>query len=241
MRPPQGALHAAAAVTIVLAAVAALVLVSAGPDLAEPGAVDVPVRFRPCLRGAPAPPPGPVRRFFNSSLYMDVAPRARSAALWLKQTRFLHGCHPDRCAVADMGAGHMELKRALAKEGLEALAEYLPVDIESRHNGTVVCDLNALQFPFAELAGKERVAFAFLGSFDYVLSKVDVLRATALFGRSVVLLQYRARERLVRPEYMWVTPFSESDFGYVCLLLGCSFELTSKPGAEVMTRHHPAP
>ncbi|KAH8051411.1 hypothetical protein JL721_11156 [Aureococcus anophagefferens] len=62
--------------------------------------------------------------------------------------------------------------------------------------GAVLCDVNRLEFPFLLAPGEARdgvAAFAFLGSFEYVLDKQTVLRLCRMHRGAHAVFAYNFR------------------------------------------------
>jgi hypothetical protein len=74
--------------------------------------------------------------------------------------------------IVDMGSGLLSLKAVLPEQERH---RYIPVDVVERvpGSGTVVCNTNLHEFPL--FLNEKVAAFAFLGSFEYVLDKMTVL------------------------------------------------------------------
>lgn len=148
------------------------------------------------------------RTFFNSPEFMNVTDRAAGAVALLKRdsrtftTRLAQtavGSQPP--AIVDMGAGLHALSNHLPPG-----FAYVPVDSVTRvHNDghqTLICDLNRRQFPFINAPV---AAYAFLGSFEYILDKLGVLHQCRKY-EAPIIMQYLVRRTIKTPTIHWVAP-----------------------------------
>lgn len=106
--------------------------------------------------------------------------------------------------VADMGCGTMHLKRHLRPE-----QTYIPVDIVSRGEGSIVCDFNKQSPPLLDVP-----AMACLGVLEYLHDPAAFLRATAAHY-DVAVISYAATDTEKplknRRSHGWVNDFSAAD------------------------------
>lgn len=90
--------------------------------------------------------------FFHGTAFMKYEPRAICALEMLRALGVFEPCRAPGaklCAVVDLGAGHMSALHVLqtTMKMSRRVVQYVPVDYFKRHAQTVVCDLNALEFP----------------------------------------------------------------------------------------------
>ncbi len=116
--------------------------------------------------------------------------RARQAGLLI----------PPGSVVIDLGCGRMALQRFLPAD-----CRYIPCDLVSRDQRTVVCDFNAGSFPDAEAASADVVAV--LGVLEYIFDPHAFLFHLRQWQRPVVL-SYCATEAVGNREH-------RRDFGWV--------------------------
>lgn len=109
---------------------------------------------------------------------------------------------PDK-VVIDIGAGFAGLRHVIRN------ASYLAVDSLRRVDPSVPfarCDINALQFPFVPREQHGQVTFAFLGSFEYIIDKVSVLRLIHYMRGHVIMHYLVGKHSNVNSEAVrWVT------------------------------------
>lgn len=60
----------------------------------------------------------------------------------------------------------MMTKTVLEREELLGVTNYIPVNVVPRYSETVLCDLNAMQFPFDIIPRVGKFAFLFLWSIE---------------------------------------------------------------------------
>jgi hypothetical protein len=90
--------------------------------------------------------------------------------------------------IVDLGSGLLALRDALPESERH---RYLPVDLKERvpGSGTVICNLNEFEFPML-VDDVGVAAFTFLGSFEYILDKVTLLRLCRMHpGAHVVMVR----------------------------------------------------
>jgi hypothetical protein len=109
--------------------------------------------------------------------------------------RMLEGC----VSVADVGCGFMGLKRFLAPE-----TRYVPVDVVSRGEGTIVVDLNREPMPPIDVE-----AWAMAGLIEYILDVPALLASLS----GVVVVSYNAVDLCPAPrrQHAWVNDFSVAE------------------------------
>lgn len=105
--------------------------------------------------------------------------------------------------VADMGCGTMHLKRHLRPD-----QTYIPVDIVSRGEGSIVCDFNNETPPLLDVPG-----MACLGVLEYLHDPAAFLKATAAHY-DVAVISYAATDTdkplKNRRSHGWVNDFSSA-------------------------------
>jgi len=151
----------------------------------------------------------------------------------------LSNCKEDnKCLVLDFGAGEMLLNQSIQEHRLSSILNYIPVDVVKRYEQTVVCDLNLLQLPLRFLSPHLDISpspiFAFfLGSFEYVLDKIAILRYLGSFRGLHVILQYNFGRSGKGNGYQWVTPISLADFAEVIEMINGTvvFDAVSMPSS----------
>ena len=106
--------------------------------------------------------------------------------------------------IVDIGSGYQGLRKLLPNKGVI----YTPVDVEERVPGsrTVICNLNKQEFPF--FMGEKVSAFVFLGSFEYILDKMNVLRSCRVKNAHIVM-HYHVGMVDQGKGFSWVAPFSK--------------------------------
>jgi hypothetical protein len=106
--------------------------------------------------------------------------------------------------IVDIGSGYQGLRKLLSSKDVI----YTPVDVEERvpGSGTVICNLNKQEFPF--FTDQKVSAFAFLGSFEYILDKMTALRSCRMKNAHIVM-HYIVGMAKRENSYSWVAPFSK--------------------------------
>ncbi|GBF99825.1 hypothetical protein Rsub_12940 [Raphidocelis subcapitata] len=112
---------------------------------------------------------------------MDVELRARRALVFLRDIGAFAACVPGAkpCAVVDIGAGQESPRNVIQSMGLNV--KYLPVDYKARSEETIVCNLNSIEFPHAQLEGYNVVGFLALGSLEYVIHRWALVASLAMY------------------------------------------------------------
>jgi len=109
----------------------------------------------------------------------------------------LDGRKTNKPAIVDMGAGFHKLREFVPPQ-----FTYVAVDSMVRVSGeTLICDFNRLEFPLLS----EVAAFAFLGSFEYLIDKLSIVRLCRMFNAAIIL-QYNAGMHRVSETFHWVAP-----------------------------------
>ena len=106
--------------------------------------------------------------------------------------------------IVDIGSGYQGLRKLLLSDPVI----YTPVDVEERvpGSGTVICNLNKQEFPF--FMGQKVSAFAFLGSFEYILDKMTALRSCRMRNAHIVM-HYNVGMAKREKAISWIAPFSK--------------------------------
>src|SRR5262245_38486113 len=81
---------------------------------------------------------------------------------WDQRAEVAAGFVPAGSRVLDIGCGRMALSRFLPNGCI-----YQPCDLVARDNRTIVCDLNAGQFPSAQAGGSDVIVM--LGLLEYIV------------------------------------------------------------------------
>jgi hypothetical protein len=152
-------------------------------DVAVPGPA-----FTDCVARGAEPAEGQATVFWSEAdHFVDGAERQHAAAALLLR----HGAHDANGTVVDVGAGRGGLRRFLPPA-----TAYVAADVTGYGIGAVLCDVNRLEFPFLLAPGEARdgvAAFAFLGSFEYVLDKQTVLRLCRMHRGAHAVFAYNFR------------------------------------------------
>lgn len=150
-------------------------------------------------------------KFWNETKFMDIGHRAKYAVRYLEQKGLLQ---KKNGIVVDIGAGYQKMRNELPDH-----IGYAPVDFVERIPGskTSICNLNDNEFPF--FRGKNVVAYTFLGSFEYILDKLLVLRLCR--SRNVpVYMSYIFNGGSRTANFEWVTPLSYDSFSAAAEIAG---------------------
>lgn len=142
-------------------------------------------------------------KFWKETRFMDGLRRAEIAVEILKKKgRF----DSSNVTVVDIGAGNQLMRTVLPKN-----VRYAPVDFKERvpGSGTSICNLNDSQFPF--FSDRKIAAYVFLGSFEYVLDKLLVLRLCRKTNAPVYMV-YHFDSAVKLENFEWVTPLSYDSF-----------------------------
>lgn len=116
--------------------------------------------------------------------FVEAASEGTDTMMWRRRTIAIRKLLGDNIhSVIDVGAGSMSLGRLLNPE-----VRYYPVDYERHCDETLVCDLNAYQFPDIKAD-----AAVLAGILEY-LNDVDWLFDTLAERVSVIVLSYKASE-----------------------------------------------
>jgi hypothetical protein len=125
---------------------------------------------------------------------------------WDRRAKFAADFIPAGSRVLDLGCGRMTLSRLLP-----ANCTYQPCDLVARDTTTIVCDLNAGQFP--EAAARQADVIVMLGVLEYIV-EVDALFTHLRRSNCELVLSYCATEftgHLDRPSLGWINHFSIED------------------------------
>ena len=132
---------------------------------------------------------------------------ARLDPAWDARARRVADYIPAGAAVLDLGCGAMALERFLPDGCL-----YIPCDLVRRDHRTVVCDINAGQYPGAAAARADVVTV--LGVLEYAADPQAFLRCLRQWQRPIVLsycptdaIPDRERRRALG----WITHYSRAD------------------------------
>jgi hypothetical protein len=184
--------------------------------------------FAPCQRSGPSTQLMPA--LFTSPNYMTSATPLIIITI-MQKADFFDGCSGNKCVIVDMGAGMMMFKAALKNMSLYERVLYLPIDYVARFDTTIVCDFNALQFPFEQIPKDyERVAFIFSNSFEYIVNKPAILLAATQFKQSIVILAYHFGTARTSRAVKWVAPLTRFDLAMLCVPLNLQLHLSFQLG-----------
>lgn len=125
---------------------------------------------------------------------------------WDQRAEVAAGFVPAGSRVLDIGCGRMALCRFLPNG-----CNYQPCDLVARDNKTIVCDLNAGQFPSA--AAAEADVIAMLGVLEYVVD-VDALFTHLRHARRDLVLSYCVSDLTTdidRASLGWINHLSLTD------------------------------
>ncbi len=126
--------------------------------------------------------------------------RGSFAPAWAYRAGLAAQMIPAYAKVLDIGCGAMDLERVLP-EG----CQYQPSDLVARDERTIVCDLNAGQFP----DGVEPDVVTMLGVLEYIREPLDLLRKVRALNRPLVC-SYSITDRrpgLDRAAQGWINSF----------------------------------
>ncbi|GBF97819.1 hypothetical protein Rsub_11345 [Raphidocelis subcapitata] len=172
------------------------------------------ISFNPCARAADAPKPQ-AGVYFNSNGSMYGVLRAEKALAFLRGVGAFAPCAAATgakpCALVDIGAGEEAPRGIMKRMGLQHVA-YLPVDYKARSADTIVCNLNNIEFPHAQLGKYNVVGFLFLGSLEYVIHRWALVASLAMYPNAVSVIHYSYGMAYYGDEYAWVAPLLPQHF-----------------------------
>ncbi|EGB03767.1 hypothetical protein AURANDRAFT_67753 [Aureococcus anophagefferens] len=190
---------------------------AAARDVAVPGPA-----FTDCVGRGAEPAEGQATVFWSEAdHFVDGAERQHAAAALLLR----HGAHDANGTVVDVGAGRGGLRRFLPPA-----TAYVAADVTGYGIGAVLCDVNRLEFPFLLAPGEARdgvAAFAFLGSFEYVLDKQTVLRLCRMHRGAHAVFAYHSPTA----RFEWVAPLSFRAFAEAARIAGFDASFFAEPEA----------
>ncbi|GBG00485.1 hypothetical protein Rsub_13304 [Raphidocelis subcapitata] len=168
------------------------------------------IKFNPCQAvkpGARASSP-PANVYFNSNGSMYNILRAQKTLAFLRGIGAFAGCGAGAkpCAVVDIGAGQEAPRLVMKQMGLEHVA-YLPVDYKARSPDTIVCNLNNIEFPHAQLEGYNVVGFLALGSLEYVIHRWALVASLAMYPNTVTVIHYQFGAIYSDQDFAWLWQF----------------------------------
>jgi hypothetical protein len=134
---------------------------------------------------------------------------------WDARAAFAAQFIPAGATVLDLGCGAMALERSLPLG-----ARYIPSDLAARDDRTIVCNLNAGEFPF-EAALKADVV-TFLGVAEYLADVPEFFAKLRRTERPVVF-SYCPRDftaHMDRPAVGWINAYSISDIEQILAAAG---------------------
>ncbi|GBF93890.1 hypothetical protein Rsub_06889 [Raphidocelis subcapitata] len=143
---------------------------------------------------------------------MDVESRAIRALSFLHDAGAFAACVPGAkpCAVVDIGAGQESPRKVIKRMGLNV--KYLPVDYKARSEETIVCNLNNIEFPHAQLENYNVVAFLALGSLEYVIHRWALVASLAMYPNAVTIIHYQFGKGRSAKDFAWVSPLLPEHF-----------------------------
>ncbi|GBG00628.1 GDP-L-fucose synthase, partial [Raphidocelis subcapitata] len=90
--------------------------------------------------------------------------------------------------------------------------KYLPVDYKARSEETIVCNLNNIEFPHAQLENYNVVAFLALGSLEYVIHRWALVASLAMYPNAVTIIHYQFGKGRSAKDFAWVSPLLPEHF-----------------------------
>ena len=162
----------------------------------------------------------------ESSQFMAGADRARMAASLLHRHGVFGESRSQMGVVVDMGAGFQVLSQFLPHG-----VRYAAVDVQQRVPGrpTTICNLNRQEFPFFSQGSV--LAYTFLGSFEYMLDKMSILRLCRSTGAPIVM-HYQVGMAQVQNNFRWVAPFDLSTLYVAAQIASYRLRVYAEPAAD---------
>lgn len=165
--------------------------------------------------------------FWNTTEWMNNVQKYHGAKTLLNK----FGALENGGRIVDIGSGYQGLRKLL----LDKKVIYTPVDVEERvpGSGTVICNLNKQEFPF--FMGQKVSAFAFLGSFEYILDKMTALRSCRMRNAHIVM-HYNVGMAKRERGFSWIAPFSKEALVEAASIVGYNIYFFSEATHDGKTK-----